>query len=246
MTLFVAICDDERAICANLESMLMSIFDKRNIKYELDVYYNGEDLCTKMKAGAVYNLIFLDIELAQSAVNGVGVGRLIRETHKNNIASIVYISWETKYSMQLFAVRPLDFLVKPLDYEMIEHVINTYQDIHGIWAKDFTYKIGHDIFKVQVKDIVYVQSVKRKLILYLSDGRQEEFYGALNEIYQEQLEKYDFLHIHASYIVNFDFIQAIKFDKVTLTTLPVSLPVSQRKRSEVRAAYCAILERRVI
>jgi len=244
MTLFVAICDDEKKISAELENALMDIFDKRNIKYEIDIYYTGKALCDRMENGAIYNLIFLDIVFAKNAINGVEVGRQIREAHRNNMVSIVYISWEMKYSMQLFAIRPLDFLIKPLDYNKIESVTNTYLDISGIWAKDFTFKVGHDTFKVQIKDIVYVQSVKRKLVLHLADGRREEFYGAIKEVYQEQLRKYDFLFIHASYVVNYDYIAAIKFDKLTLTTDAPPLPISQRKRSEIREAYCTILERR--
>jgi len=246
MTLFVAICDDQKRVTAELEDTLMDILDKRNIDYEIDIYFTGEALCDKMQNGAVYNLIFLDIEYAQNAINGVEVGRLIREAQRNNMVSIVYISGEMKYSMQLFAVRPLDFLIKPLGYEMIERVINTYLDISGIWTKDFTYKSGHDTFKVQIKDIVYVQSVKRKLILHLADGRKDEFYGTLKDVYHEQLQKFDFLYIHASYIVNYDYIAAIKFDKLTLTTEASPLPISQRKRSEIREAYCAILDRRSV
>jgi len=246
MSLFFAICDDEKNINAELESHLMDILSKRNIKHEIDVYYSGEELCAKMATGAIYNLIFLDIEFAQNAINGVEVGRLIREAHRNNAVSIVYMSWKMQYSMQLFAIRPLDFLIKPLAYEQIEKIITTYLDIHGLWIKDFTYNIGHDIYKVQIKDIVYIQSDKRKLILHLSDGRKEEFYGSIKDIYKEQLQKFDFLYIHNSYIVNYDYIAAIKFDKLTLTTDATQLPISQRKRSEIRAAYCEIMDRRAM
>jgi len=246
MTLFIAICDDEKKVCAELENVLMDILDKRNINYEIDIYFAGETLCDKMENGAIYNLIFLDIGFAKNAINGVEVGKLIREAHRNNIVSIVYISWEMKYSMQLFAIRPLDFLIKPLDYEKIENIINIYLDISGVGVKYFTYKVGHDTFKVQLKDIVYVQSIKRKLILHLADGREEEFYGSIREVYQEQLQKFDFLFIHASYVVNYDYIAAIKLDKLTLTIDAEPLPISQRKRSEIREAYCDILDRRVV
>jgi len=246
MTLFVAICDDEKKVCADIERDLMDILDKRSIKYEIDVYFSGEELCAKMESGAIYNLVFLDIEFAQNTINGVDTGKLIREAHNNNMVAIVYISWKMQYSMQLFAVRPLDFLIKPLEYKKIEGVINTYLNISGFWAKDFTYKVGRDAFKVQIKEIVYIQSVRRKLVLHLADGRQEEFYGNLKDIFEEQLQKFDFLLIHNSYIVNYDYIGAVSFDKLTLTVDETVLPISQRKRGEIREAYCEILERRAV
>ena len=110
MTVFVAICDDEKRLCAELENALVNMLGKQNIKCEIDVYFTGEELCTKMEDGAHYDLIFLNIEFAKNATKGVEVGRLIREAYRNDLISIVYISWEMKYSMQLFDIRPLNFL----------------------------------------------------------------------------------------------------------------------------------------
>ena len=244
MTLFVAICDDEKRISAELESALLDILGRMNIKHEIDVYFTGEELCREMESGTCYNLIFLDIEFAKNAINGVEVGRLIRKAHQNNMVSIVYISWEMKYSMELFDIRPLHFLIKPLDYVKVEEVIRTYLELAGLWSGDFTYKIGHDTYKVQNKDIVYLQSVKRKLILHLADGSQEEFYGTLKDVYQEQLQKFDFLFIHASYVVNYDYVAAVKYDELVLTDSKTSLPISRHKRKEVTENYCTITERR--
>jgi DNA-binding LytR/AlgR family response regulator len=244
MTLFVAICDDEIKICAELESAIIDIFGKMNIKFEIDVYFTGEELCSKMEAGAHYNLIFLDIEFAKNSINGVEVGKLIRDVHNNNMVAIVYISWKMKYSMQLFDIRPLNFLLKPLEYTKVEDVIRTYLKLTELWSGDFTYKIGRNIHKVQIKDIAYLQSDKRKLILHFADGRKAEFYGTLKEIYQEQLRKFDFLFIHASYIINYDYISVAKYNEVVLVDGKTSLPISKPKRSEIREAYCAIIESR--
>jgi len=160
------------------------------------------------------------------------------------LTSIVYISWETKYSMQLFNIRPLNFLIKPLNYEKVEQTVATYLRIAGLWVREFTYKIGHSTHKVQIKDIVYLQSDKRKLILHLADGRKEEFYGTLKEVYQEQLRQFDFIFIHASCIVNYDYIAAAKYDEILLIDGITSLPISQPKRKEVREAYYEIMEKR--
>jgi len=245
MALLIAICDDEMKIGAELESAILNILGKLNIKCEIDVYFSGEELCAEIENGTHYNLIFLDIEFAKNAINGVEVGRLIRETYRNDLTSIVYISWEMKYSMQLFEIRPLNFLVKPLNHEKIKRVLKTYLDIAEPWQRDFTYKIGHNIHTVKVKDIIYLQSDNRKLILHLADERKEEFYGTLKEVYLEQLQKFDFLHIHASYVVNYDYIATAKYSEMILTSGEV-LPVSKPKRAGIREAYCAVMERRKV
>jgi DNA-binding LytR/AlgR family response regulator len=242
----VAICDDEIKIGAELESILMEIFSKINIKYEIEVFFSGEELHSKMVTGAHYDLIFLDIEFGKHEINGVEVGRLIRDTYQNQMVSIVYISWQKKYALQLFEVQPLNFLIKPLADEKIEDVVKKHMKIAGFLTGEFIYKKGHDTFKVQVKDITYFESYDRKLILHLADGCEEEFYGSIKEVYQEQLKKFDFLFIHNSYVVNYDYVTALKFDKVFLANSIMPLPISKHRRGEVRERYCAIMKRRMV
>jgi len=243
MTLFIAICDDEKRISADLENILIDILYRLNVKYEIDIYFSGEELCKKMESGSHYNLIFLDIEFAQNDLSGVAVGRLIRDVYNNNMVSIIYMSWEMKYSMQLFSVRPFDFLIKPLNHGVVEEAVKKYVKIAEIGVKDFTYKKGHDIYKVPVKDIVYLQGVKRKIILHLISGRKEEFYGTMKDLYEEQLQRYDFIYIHASFMVNYDFVAEAKYDHMILSHGKI-LPISQPKRVDVRKTFHDILKKR--
>jgi DNA-binding LytR/AlgR family response regulator len=243
---YVAICDDEIKIGAELENALIDIFAKLNVKHEIEVFYTGDELRRHMEAGTHFDLIFLDIEFAQGEINGVEVGRLIREVHHNHLASIVYISWEKKYAMQLFEIQPLNFLIKPLKYEKIEDVVRTYLKIAGLWSEVFTYSIGHETFKAQIKDIIYIESYDRKLILHLADGRKEEFYGSLKNEYEGQLKKFDFLFIHNAYAVNYDYVRGLKFNQVSLVDSEVSLPISKHRQNEVRENYYEIMNRRMV
>ena len=240
----VAICDDEMKIGADLERALIDIFEKLQVMYEIDVLFSGNELCKQLDAGAHYDLIFLDIEFAKDEIDGVAVGQLIRDAYHNDTASIVYISWKKKYSMQLFEIRPLNFLIKPLAYDKIEKIVRTYLKIAGLLSAELMYKKGHDTFKMHVKDIIYLESSDRKVIIHLADGRKEDFYGSLKEVYNEQLKKCDFLFIHASYAVNYDYVTAVKYNQLFLTDRVTPLPISPNRRSEVRERYYEIMKRR--
>jgi len=242
----VAICDDEKRIGAELERTLAVIFDKLKVEFEVDVYFAGAELYKSMEAGIDYDLIFLDIEFAKDEVNGVEVGRLIREAQNNHMVSIVYISWEQKYSMQLFDVRPFNFLIKPLKSEKIEQVVKAYLNIAVSRSGDFIYKTGFDTVKVPTHEILYVESSDRKLILHLTCERTETFYGTLKDVYREQLQALDFLFIHSAYVVNYDYIETLKFNELTLADKKTSLPISRNRGKEVREIYCSIMERRRI
>jgi DNA-binding LytR/AlgR family response regulator len=242
----VASCDDDAKICAEIESALIDIFGKLNVSHEIDVFFSGEELCRNMEQGAHYDLIFLDIAFAENEINGVEVGKLIRESHQNYTTSIVYISWEKNYALQLFEIQPLNFLIKPVEYEKIEETIRMYMKTAGLLSGVFTYKKGQDTFKVRIKDIVYLESRDRKLILHLADDRTEEFYGSIKEAYTEQLKRFDFLFTHNSYVVNYDYITALKFNQVLLANDETPLPISKHRRNEVREIYYEIMKRRTV
>ena len=233
----LAICDDESEVVAELERALTDIFGKLTVEPEIDIFLTGKELCRKMEAGFSYDLIFLDIEFAQNEINGVEVGNLIRNTHNNNLVSIVYISWEKEYAMQLFTIRPMDFLLKPLNIAQIEETVRTYLRITGLISGMLTYKKGHDIYDVRLKDIVYLENNMRKIIIFFSDGNRDEFYGSLKEIYDEQLKNLDFIYSHASYVVNFDYVKEIKSNKLLVTDSLTPVPISQHKSTEVKKKY---------
>lgn len=242
--LMIAICDDDTAIGASLERSLMNIMDNISAGYKIEVFFTGEALVKAMAQGTHYDLIFLDIEFAKNQINGVEVGRLIRDKQNNYMVSIVYMSRVKSYAYDLFDLQPFNFLVKPLNDEKIDAVIRKYMKVSGLWAAVFTYKIGHEVFKVQIKDIMYIESYNKKLILHHANGSQEEFYGAIKNVWETQLERFDFLFIHTSYIVNYDYITAFKVNQVTLVSSVTPLPVSKHRLDDVRTKYYEIMKRR--
>jgi DNA-binding LytR/AlgR family response regulator len=238
----VVICDDEKEICAKLESSLISIFAEMKMKCDIAVFFAGQELCRKIEAGENYDLIFLDIEFSKSEINGVETGKLIRDSHKT--VSIVYISWEKSYAMQLFDIRPLNFLLKPLEYEKIKQVAETYVKLSGFSAGEFVYKKGHGTLKVQIKDIMYLESRGRKIIIHMENGGQEEFYGSLKIAYNEQLAGFDFLFIHSAFVVNYDCITETKYSQLHICGKQDFLPIGQSRRNEIRERYLSIMQRR--
>lgn len=74
------------------------------LQIETEVFYSGETLFRAIKDKDKYDLVFLDIQLLQ--LDGVQVGKQIREQLGNEKISIVYISSKETYAMSLFQVRP--------------------------------------------------------------------------------------------------------------------------------------------
>lgn len=225
----IAICDDEKSICNQLEEILGELEKGFLEKLEIDVFYSGEELCIYLNKNKYYDIVFLDIEL--KTMNGVKVGQVIREDMLNETTQIIYISGKESYAMELFKVRPLDFIIKPFDYEKIKRI---YKIALKIIRKDkyaFKYKISSTTYNISVKDILYFESKNREIIIHEINDK-EMFYGKLKDIYEE-LKSFKFIWIHKSYLVNYYHIIRLEYHQVTMSN-NIILPISQSNRTKIR------------
>ena len=224
----IAVVDDENIICSYVEQSLLNLSKKYGISIETDVFNSGEDLIKTIKE-TFYDVIFLDIKMKD--LSGIDISRIIRNTMGNEAIQIIYISGNTEYAIEVFEYGPFHFLPKPLNNEKIENAF--VKLIHKLRLKSeaFTYKVGHDSVKVAIKNILYFESNKRKIIIHYSD-KKDEFYGSLENILQ-QLGKYNFLHIHKSYLVNPVHVHKCTYESVEMSN-HVVLPIAQSKRKEIR------------
>lgn len=224
----IGICDDDKALCSDLEERIYHIASELAVKAEVEVWYSGEGILSDLGKGLQWDLLFLDIELVQK--DGISVGRFIRSEMEDLQTHIVYISSKQSYAMQLFKIQPLDFLVKPVSNEEIREVL-----LRSIRQKQslkscLEYQKGSAIFRVPTRDIVYLTSMDKKIRLVTRDG-EEEFYGKLKRI-REELPA-DFMMIHQSYIVNQLYVSEYSYDSVKMSDGTI-LSISKPYRKEIR------------
>lgn len=232
----IAVCDDENVICGSIFNILKKISEDISICFETDCFNTGEELCREMKR-TNYDLIFLDIELPK--MNGIEVGRYIRENLKNEVIQIAYISSKQDYAMELFEMRPINFLVKPLNYEKIRKIIDKFLTVSETDAHIFKFKIGREFHKILLSNILYFCSNGRKVHL-IAQNEEFEFYGSLENIYSE-LKDSKFLFVHKSFIVNYKHIKGYEYEQITMINNAV-IPISQPRRKAVRSMFIELEE----
>ena len=245
MTIKIAICDDDGHIAFQVEEYLERLRQGLGIFVDTEAYYTGESLYAALEKGGHYDLIFLDIELDAQMVgmDGIQLGRKIRDGFDDVATQIVYISAKAEYALSLFQNNPLDFLLKPLDYESFTRVMGRFLKIAQFRSGTFTYSYGHDSFKLKAGDIMYLKSDGKKVEIHLKDGNTDFYYGSLEKAYREQLAKQDFLFIHRSHVVNYDHVSTFQYARLIMAD-GQSLPISQAKRMEVRKRHMEIEKRR--
>ena len=228
-TIEIAICDDNKVFCERLHNMLDSIQQKGNYKFEIDVYYSGEELVKQLQALKEYDIIYLDIELDK--LTGIDVGQIIREKLEDNNTKIFFVSGDQDYAMKLFKIRPMDFLIKPINYESVEEGLRKAIDLINKDKKVFRFSHSRTNYKINIKDIIYFESEGR-IIKVHTKGSTYEYYDKLSNI-EKLLREQNFLTIHKSIIVNYSHIVSYKYDEVALSNGKI-LPISQSNRKRIR------------
>jgi len=224
----IGVCDDEEIICSEVEQIILKYSKRCVVKFDVEVFYSGEELCNIMKDGVEFDLVFLDIELR--LINGIEVGKFIRDVLKNETIHIVYISAKDSYYLELFDVRPMHFLHKPLTSEKLIKDIEKAIELSNLLEYSFTFQQGHINHKKSIKDILYFEANGRMVKIVTSNG-ESYFYGSLKEVYKD-LERHHFFFIHQSYLVNYSHVIEFGHKELTMSN-KAKLPISRQKRDQV-------------
>lgn len=224
----IVICDDEKSICAEMETQLTAIAQESKIPIEIKIWNSGTELYQYLSRGNKMDLIFLDIEFMDS--NGIELAHYVREDLNDFQTAIVYISHEQNYAMQLFQTQPFDFLVKPIKKSAVKKVMECF--VRQCSGKDrmFEYQKGQKYYKIYYHDIIYFQSMNRKIIMKTAK-EEEEFYGKLKDV--AGIVPRNFLQIHKSYLINQNYVREYRYQSIILQN-GQELNISKPYRNEVQ------------
>lgn len=226
----IAICDDNEVICFEIETYILDYAKRNAIDISVELYFSGERLIQDLRNSIYYDLLFLDIKLNQSSLNGIETGSEIRNQLHLYSLEIVYISAFSQYAMELFKIQPMDFLLKPVEAKKINRVLEQFIKQEHILSKKFKYKIGREEYKVPLKEIVFFKSDRREMELYTVNGDVRKFYSSVAEVMEElELLKGAFFSPHKSYIVNYFHVMEFHHEYLSVTNNH-KIPISQNKR----------------
>lgn len=197
-------------------------------------------------------VVFLDIQLA----DGTGFDILEKLTEKNGkIASqVVFITAHEQYAIKAFRFSALDFLLKPVDPEELQKVI---EKIKNTIKKDDTFShidlllenirkkvdnfkrialsTSDGIHLFEVSDIIRCESTDNYTTFHIRNSKPILISKTLKE-YEELLAEHGFERVHQSHLINLNYLKSyIKKDGGYVVMADDSnLPVSQRKKDRLQ------------
>ena len=224
----ILICDDNPEFCKELEKGLERYEIIHKEDFHIETVYSGEEVLKKLSEES-WDVLFIDIEMP--CISGVEVGIRVREQLRNYSLRIVYVSSNSNYAMALFKIVTFDFLIKPVEFEDVEEVMNKLVDSLSQKGEMFVYHKKGQVVRCKVKDILYFESNLKKTIV-VTNKKTDEFYSSLRDVYDALQDKH-FFYCHKSLLVNYDRVSEFYYDKLVLDNTE-ELEISQAKRKEVR------------
>ncbi|BES65704.1 LytTR family DNA-binding domain-containing protein [Gottschalkiaceae bacterium SANA] len=225
----IAICDDDKVIGSEIESLILEYQQMIRSEFEIEVFESGVELYAYLKKGNSVDLIFLDIEMED--MDGIEIGEKIRVEMNDYRTSIIYVSGKDGYDRKLFDFQPLHFLSKPIEKKKIfadlELAIKLFKKNNHI----FSFKTGHDMNRIPMNKILYFESKGRKVRIVTLE-QEYLFYGTIEHVLHELPQK-SFLQIHRSYIINYNHVKVFSYDKVMMQDNKC-LSIGQKRRQAVR------------
>jgi len=227
MPVKIAICDDEHNMRENLKNMI----EKQNEDCLLDLFCSGEDL---LKSPDKYDIYFLDIQM--TGMDGMETAKKLRE---NTESVIIFVTAFTDYMPNAFDVKAFHYLTKPVDENKLINVFTRAIQEHKRKNNDrhLVVKSGGDYHRIPVKEIFYVESQGRKMLIHSKSGVVEYYEKA--KTLEETLGD-SFFRCHRCYIVNMEHI--VRYNSATVCmTNGDEVFVAQKKYSDFVKNYLKFL-----
>jgi two-component system LytT family response regulator len=240
--------DDDRNLRSGMKQLLARYAPEIKIIGEADSVANGVEVIDQLQP----QVVFLDIQMN----DGTGFDILEQLALKNGkiTSNIVFITAHEQYAIKAFRFSALDFLLKPVDPDELQKVI---EKIKNIVVKNDDYahidllleniRKKVDNFKrialsnsdgmhlFEVSDIIRCESEDNYTKFYIKNNKPILISKTLKE-YEELLTDHGFVRIHQSHLINLAFLKSyIKKDGGYVVMADNSnLPISQRRREQLQ------------
>jgi DNA-binding LytR/AlgR family response regulator len=234
----VIIIEDEKPSARRLDRMLKGL----DMKVEA-MLHSVEESLAWFQTNKHPDLIFLDIQLSD------GLSFEIFDNIEVKSA-IIFTTAYDEYALQAFKLNSIDYLLKPIDAEELEHAVIKYreripetknvsldfEDIKKLlvnplereYKKRFTVKVGQHLKMITIDTIECFYSENKGTYIHTTDNRDYLIDATLEDL-DKELEPQTFFRVSRKFYVN---INAIK-DMVSYTNSRLQIKLNSFNEHEV-------------
>lgn len=198
----IAVCEDEPNLREGLCAQCREILAALEVKHEIVSFPSAEDLETALKDGTRYDLLCLDIFLKEKT--GMELAQEVRKW--DDQVSILFITSSTEFLLEGYGVRPIQYLLKPVEREELKKALQTDLRLNHQPCTVMVAAAGKTAV-LSWADIRYVESRNHDCVFHMTGG--EEFFRLGLTQAKALLPKDRFCRCHNSFLVNLARIKEV-------------------------------------
>lgn len=164
------------------------------------------------------DLIFLDIHLPK--LSGIDFLKSI-----SNPPNIILTTAFSDYALESYDLDVVDYLLKPFSFQRFVKAVSKVDakikaiqetlDITDRTANEIFLKSGYEHIKIDINDIVYINSDADYTDIYLSDSKYISSESL--KYWKNRLNDQKFIRVHKSYIINLEKVKKISGNQIYLS-----------------------------
>lgn len=219
----IAVCDDEPIELKHVIELLY----KYNAQINVDGFLSTKELYSALKVQP-YDIVLLDIEMPD--INGYKIAKQIT---KNITPSpmIIFVTKSTAYAIQGYDVA-FHYIVKPIDFGKFCDVMD--RACRKIVSSKFVFQCNGTTHCIMVNNIIYIEILRFTITIHCKNNVYQ-IRSSMKKISQELCDS-GFYRVHNSFLVNFQYIDRIASNEVTLSN-GVVIPISRSNKKGFQLAF---------
>lgn len=229
----IFVCDDDVNITDYLGFFIMKNFGS---DYKVVKFNQSRDLINLIEfSELVPDIIIMDINLKDG--NGIETVKKLQDMHPK--LKVIYLTGVINYATDIFKTNPSYFLVKPInENQLCDAIKKVSRDIEYEKSDSVVIKANGSETILYRREIMYVESQGRRLILHKADGKINEIYEKM-DIFEKKLGS-TFIRSHKSFLINMKYIAERTNREFYLTDGKV-LPISKSNLRDVKIKFVSYL-----
>lgn len=226
----IAICDDDTNDRAEIICILTKYADGKSCDFEYMEYKSGQMLLEALNENSCLDIILLDINM--SDMDGLFTASKIRKILPD--IPIILITAFMSYALDGYKVKANRFLVKD-DLEMtLPDCMDDMMEELSQRNRTMIFEFEEGIRRLSLDNIIYIESFGHKAVFHTADSSYRQ--NKKLEFIEGELEKYDFVRIHKSYVVNLKYVMKVSNYSLTMQD-GFNISVPRSRYANVKQAY---------
>lgn len=197
----IAVVEDEFEIQERMRGYIARFFKEVDAPFRADCFSDGNKFLSEYKND--YDVVFMDIQLDDS--DGFETAKKLRAINGDVI--IIFVTNLSQFALKGYEVSALDFLVKPVSYEVFVLKMKRVVDKLKLEKDVVAINFAGGIMNLPLANVKYVETEGHAVVFHTIDGEYRT-YASLKTI-EKQINSPTFFKCNSCYLVNLKYVRGV-------------------------------------